>query len=342
MTPTHEVFNQVPPLVDHDVSADDPALMAGLALAEGPAQVHERLRRLGALAGSAEMVAAARSANEHHPVLHTFDRSGHRIDEVEFHPAWHTLMEHAVAAGLGGAAWASDSPRRHLDRAAGLYVWTQTEAGHTCPISMSYAAVPVLRRSPGLAALFDTGLTSTVYEPGLRDPAAKRGLLAGMSMTEKQGGSDVRAGTTRAVSDGSDETGERYRLTGHKWFTSAPMNDLFVTLAQAPAGLTCLLLPRVLPGGARNTIALQRLKDKLGNRSNASAEIEYDDALGWRIGDEGDGVRTILQMVTMTRLDCVLGSAGGLRAAVAQACHHAAHRQAFGRRPWHWTRGRPP
>lgn len=326
MTPTHEVLNQVPPLVDHDVSAADPALASGLG-----GVVDERLRRLGRLAGSAEIQQAARCANEYSPVLRTFDRTGHRIDEVEFHPAWHTLMGHAVAAGLGGAAWASDSPHRHLERAAGLYVWTQAEAGHTCPISMSYAAVPVLRQSPGLSALFGAGLTSTVYQPGLTDPAHKNGLLAGMSMTEKQGGSDVRAGTTRAVPDGSDAAGDRYRLTGHKWFTSAPMNDMFLTLAQAPAGLTCFLLPRVLPGGERNAMTLQRLKDKLGNRSNASAEIEYDRALGWRIGEEGAGVRTILQMVTTTRLDCVLGSAGGLRAAVSQACHHAAHRQAFGR-----------
>jgi putative acyl-CoA dehydrogenase len=351
MTATHEVLNQVPPLVDHDVSAADPALVAGLGLMAGSGAagsgaagtggagsgaagggVDERLQRLGRLAGSAEIAQAARSANEHSPVLRSFDRTGHRIDEVEFHPVWHTLMGHAVAAGLGGAAWASNSPTRHLDRAAGLYVWTQAEAGHTCPISMSYAAVPVLRQSPGLVGLFGAGLTSTVYAPGLRDPAGKPGLLAGMSMTEKQGGSDVRAGTTSAVPDGSDDAGERYRLTGHKWFTSAPMNDMFLTLAQAPGGLTCFLLPRVLPGGDRNTIALQRLKDKLGNRSNASAEIEYDHAVGWRISDEGAGVRTILQMVTMTRLDCVLGSAGGLRAAVAQACHHAAHRRAFGQR----------
>ncbi|SDO30729.1 putative acyl-CoA dehydrogenase [Nakamurella panacisegetis] len=323
MTPTHVVLNQVPPLVGVDVTAADPALAAA-----GP--VDESLRELGSLAGSAETIEAARLANACSPVLRTFDGTGHRIDEVEFHPAWHTLMRHAVGAGLAGATWASADPHAHRRRAAAFYVWTQAEAGHLCPISMTYAAVATLRESPELMAEFGPGLTSLVYQPGLTDPSGKAGLLAGMSMTEKQGGSDVRAGTTRAVPDAAG--GDIYRLTGHKWFTSAPMNDLFLTLAQAPGGLTCFLLPRVLPGGERNTMALQRLKDKLGNRSNASAEVEYDAAMAHRVGDEGAGVRTILRMVTMTRLDCVLGSAGGLRAALSQATHHAAHRIAFGRR----------
>ena len=318
MTPTHAVLNQVPELVDFDVTAADPALAAAVPISD-------ELRALGRQAGSTEIVDAARLANTHSPVLRTHDRFGHRIDEVEFHPAWHTLMTRAVSAGLAGAPWASTDPHAHRRRAAGFYVWTQAEAGHLCPISMTYAAVAALRGSPPLVETFGPGLTSSIYQPGRADPATKAGLLAGMSMTEKQGGSDVRAGTTRAARDG-----ETYRLTGHKWFTSAPMNDLFLTLAQAPDGLTCFLLPRTLPGGERNTIHLQRLKDKLGNRSNASAEIEYDGAAGWRVGDEGAGVRTILAMITMTRLDCVLGSAGGLRAALSQATHHTAHRSAFG------------
>jgi putative acyl-CoA dehydrogenase len=330
MPTTHAVLNQVPPLVGHDVTASDPALSAFLTSTATP--IDDRLRQLGILAGSAGIIDAARQANAHSPELRTHDRTGHRIDEAEFHPAWHLLVGHAVTAGLAGAPWASTEPDAHLHRAAGFYIWTQAEAGHLCPISMTYAAVPVLRESPGLAIRFDTGLTSRTYEPGLRDPDVKSGLLAGMSMTEKQGGSDLRAGSTQAVADGCDTSGDRYRLTGHKWFTSAPMNDLFFTLASAPGGLTCFLLPRMLPDGNRNSIAIQRLKDKLGNRSNASAEIEYDSALGWRIGAEGAGVRTILRMVTMTRLDCVLGSAGGLRAALSEATHHAAHRKAFGQK----------
>jgi putative acyl-CoA dehydrogenase len=326
--PTHAVSNQVPVLADHDVAAADPALHAGLAAAG--TGLTPQLRSLALDAGSAAMIEAVRLADTHPPVLRTHDRAGRRIDEVDYHPAWHTLMSHAVEAGLQAAPWAPDAgPQAHLHRAAGFYLWTQTESGHLCPISMTYSAVPALRHNPGLAAQYEPGLRSRTYDFGLRSPTAKAGLLAGMSMTEKQGGSDLRAGTTVAVPDGPGT--DVYRLTGHKWFTSAPMNDVFLTLAQAPQGLTCFLLPRVLPDGTRNTIALQRLKDKLGNRSNASAELEYDDALGWRIGDEGSGVPTILEMVTMTRLDCVLGSAGQMRAALSQAAWYAAHRHAFGR-----------
>ncbi len=328
MPATHEVFNQVPPLVDHDVTAADPALHAGLAAAGET--VDEELLGLGRTAGSADTVEAARLANVHPPMLRTHDRTGERVDEVEFHPAWHQLMDRAVRAGLQAWPWDEAAGQRpHLRRAAGFYVWSQAEAGHLCPISMTYAAVPALRHSPGLAADYEPGLRARSYDFGLRPPHTKTGLLAGMSMTEKQGGSDVRAGTTRAVPDGSDGT---YLLTGHKWFTSAPMNDVFLTLAQTPGGLSCLLLPRILPDGGRNPIRLMRLKDKLGNRSNASAEIEYDGAVGWLVGEEGRGVATILSMVTMTRLDCVLGSAAGLRAALSEATHHAAHRSAFGKR----------
>ncbi len=329
MPPTHAVTNQVPPLVGHDVSAADPALRVALAAAGVP--LDDELQSLAVDAGSAEFVEAVRLADTNPPVLRTHDRSGVRVDEVDYHPAWHRLMARAVGAGLQAAPWSADAgDRAHLRRAAGFYVWTQTESGHLCPISMTYSAIPALRHNPELSQLYEPGLSSRSYDFGLRPPQRKAGLLAGMSMTEKQGGSDLRAGSTRAVPDSAG--GDHYRLTGHKWFTSAPMNDVFLTLAQAPGGLTCFLLPRVLPDGTRNAMALQRLKDKLGNRSNASAEIEYDGAVGQRIGDEGRGVPTILEMVTLTRLDCVLGSAGQMRAALSQAAHYAAGRSAFGGR----------
>jgi putative acyl-CoA dehydrogenase len=326
---THAVANQPPPLDGYDPLACDPGLVDGLArerVASGP----ERLREVADLVGSAEGREHARLANEHHPVLRTHDRYGNRIDEVDFHPSWHWLMDASVRAGNTGAPWAAEAhePGAHVLRAASFYLMSQLEQGHCCPITMSYAAVPALRNDPDLAARFEPGLRSTAYAPGLAEPSTKAGLLAGMSMTEKQGGSDVRSGTTTAT-PGSDGT---YQLVGHKWFTSAPMNDLFLTLAQAPGGLTCFVLPRVLPDGTRNGIRLQRLKDKLGNRSNASAEIEYHDAVGWRLGEEGRGVRTIIEMVTMTRLDCVTGSAALMRIALSEATHHAAHRSAFGAR----------
>jgi putative acyl-CoA dehydrogenase len=294
---------------------------------EGAADALAHLGTLGALASSAEAREHARLADTHPPVLRTHDRYGHRIDEVEYHPSWHWLMGRSVGWGLHGRPWlAEPGSGAHVARAAGFYLMSQLEAGHCCPISMSYAAVPALRADPALSAAYVPGLQSQVYEFGLTDPSRKAGLLAGMSMTEKQGGSDVRAGSTTAapVADGT------YRLTGHKWFTSAPMNDLFLTLAQAPGGLTCFVLPRVLPDGTRNAIHLQRLKDKLGNRSNASAELEYTGATGWRLGEEGRGVTTIIEMVSMTRLDCVLGSAAVVRAALSEAAHHVAHRRAFG------------
>ena len=321
---THEVFNQVPPLVDHD-AADDPALLDALTR-EGAGWAATELHELGRLAGTEQAVEHGRLANEHPPVLRTHDRYGHRVDEVEFHPSWHELMRTAVGHGLHAAPWADDRVGAHVARAAKFYTW-RPDAGHGCPISMTYAAVPALRHAPELAARYEALLTASVYDFGLRVPLDKQGLLAGMSMTEKQGGSDVRANTTVAHPrpDGS------YRLVGHKWFTSAPMCDLFLTLAQAPGGLTCFLVPRVLPDGSRNPMRLVRLKDKLGNRSNASSEVEYDDAVAWRVGDEGRGVRTIIDMVNLTRLDCVIGAAAGMRQGVITAAHHAAHRSAFGR-----------
>jgi putative acyl-CoA dehydrogenase len=323
--PTHEVTNQVPPIVGHDISTQ-PALFEGMRL-EGAGWAEQSVRELAALGSSEPWQEAGRLANEHPPVLRTHDRFGHRIDEVEYLPQYHDLMRTAVAHGLHGAPWADQRDGAHVARAAGVMAWGVADAGHLCPISMTYAVVPALRTTPQLAAQYEPLLTNREYDFGLQAPLAKRGLIAGMSMTEKQGGSDVRANTTRAVStaDGS------YRLTGHKWFTSAPMSVLFLTLAQTPGGLSCLLVPRVLPDGTRNAFTLQRLKDKLGNKSNASAEVEYDGALGWLVGAEGRGVATIIEMVNMTRLDCALMAAGGMRIATAQAVHHATHRYAFGR-----------
>jgi putative acyl-CoA dehydrogenase len=324
MPATHVVSNQVPPLVGHDVAADA-ALLDGLHR-HGAGWAEAGLHELGQLAGSGQAQEWSRLANAYPPVLRTHDRFGNRIDEVEYHPSYHELMTVAVQQGLHAAPWRDERPGAHTARAARFYTWAQVEAGHGCPISMTYAVVPALRHNPALAERYESLLAAPVYDPGLRVPDTKRGLLAGMSMTEKQGGSDVRANTTRAVPrpDGS------YLLTGHKWFTSAPMCDLFLVLAQAPGGLSCFLLPRVLPDGSRNRMHLQRLKDKLGNKSNASSEVEYDEAVAWLVGEEGHGVRTIIQMVNMTRLDCVIGAAAGMRAGVVQAVHHATHRQAFG------------
>lgn len=321
---THEVTNQVPPLVGHDTSAD-PAVQEALGR-EGAGWAREEVSELGRLAGSAEAQEWGRLAERTPPVLTTHDRYGHRIDEVEYTPTYHRLMETAVGHGLHGAPWADDRPGAHVARAAKFMAWN-VDAGHGCPISMTYAVVPALRAAPDLAATYEPLLTSRAYDPALRVPSTKAGLIAGMSMTEKQGGSDVRANSTQAVAQ-ADGT---HRITGHKWFTSAPMSDLFLALAQTPDGLGCFLVPRVLPDGERNAMHLMRLKDKLGNKSNASSEIEYDGATAWLVGEPGRGVRTIVEMVNMTRLDCTLGSASGMRAAVVQAVHHARHRHAFGK-----------
>ncbi|MFW6091447.1 MAG: acyl-CoA dehydrogenase family protein, partial [Actinomycetota bacterium] len=286
-----------------------------------------RLHSLGRFAGSEQAQEWARQADENRPQLRTHDRYGRRIDEVEFHPAWHELMRAAVGHGLHAAPWVSDKPAAHVTRAAAFLVWGQVEFGHLCPISMTYAAVPVLRTEPEVADMWLPRLSATAYDPELRPPEDKYGCLAGMAMTEKQGGSDVRANTTAATPAG--DTGW-YVLTGHKWFCSAPMSDLFLVLAQTRAGPTCFAVPRVLDDGRRNPFLLQRLKDKMGNRSNASSEVEFDRTFGWRLGEEGRGVATIIDMVAATRLDCVLGSAALLRRAVAEATWHAAHRSAFG------------
>jgi putative acyl-CoA dehydrogenase len=324
---THLVTNQVPPLVGYDVFSADRALAAAVERHVEPdlrQEVLGELSALGRTSGSAQVQEWGAQANDNPPRLRTHDRYGHRIDEVEFHPAWHRLLGKGVSAGLT-AAWGR--PAGHLRRAAAFVVWTQVEAGNGCPLSMTHAAVPALRADPDLAAEWEPRLTSMVYDRELRPAGRKAGALFGMAMTEKQGGSDVRANTTAARPLAEAGT---YELTGHKWFCSAPMSDGFLVLAQAPEGLTCFLVPRVLGDGTRNVFRIQRLKDKLGNRSNASAEVEFDGTWARRVGEEGRGVRTILEMVAATRLDCVLGSAGLMRQAVAQAVHHCSYREAFG------------
>ncbi|MFI2204884.1 acyl-CoA dehydrogenase family protein [Streptomyces sp. NPDC020192] len=324
---THDVTNQAPPLAPYDAS-DDRALLEGLRR-EGAGWAEEDIRRLGARAGSAEAQEWGELANRYEPELRTHDRYGNRVDEVDFHPSWHHLMRTAVAEGLAGAPWADERPGAHVARTAGGLVWGHTEAGHGCPTSMTYAAVPALRAQPDLAKVYEPLLTSREYDPELRVPTEKPGLLAGMGMTEKQGGSDVRTNTTTATPTGEPGV---YTLRGHKWFTSAPMCDVFLVLAQAPGGLSCFLVPRVLPDGSRNTFRIQRLKDKLGNRSNASSEPEFDHTVAWLVGPEGRGVKTIIEMVNCTRLDCVMSTATLMRKTLVEAGHHARHRSAFGAR----------
>jgi putative acyl-CoA dehydrogenase len=326
---THEVLNQAPPLVGYDLLASDPALLESVRR-EGGEWAEERLGEIGRAAGTEEVIAWGFEANRHPPVLHTHDRTGHRIDEVEFHPSWHSLMEAALGFGVHAWAWREPRPGAHVARAAAAYLWYQVEAGHGCPVAMTYAAIPALRVQPEVAAEWEPRFTSLAYDPGLRPAAGKAGALCGMAMTEKQGGSDVRANTTRAAALGPGGPGGEYLLTGHKWFCSAPMCDAFLVLAQAPGGLSCFLLPRVLADGTRNRFRIQRLKDKLGNRSNASSEIELDEAWAVLVGEEGRGVPTIIEMVNLTRLDCALSSAALMRRATAEAVWHCRHRSAFG------------
>ncbi len=323
MSDTHVVTNQVPPLIDYN-PATSPVLMEAL-IREGGQWGVDEVTELGAIAGSATAQRWGDLADRNRPVLHAHDRFGYRVDEIEYDPAYHELMRVAIGHGLHAAPWADDRPGAHVVRAAKMGVWTP-EPGHVCPISMTYAVVPALRHNPELATIYEPLLTSRHYDPELKVATAKAGITAGMSMTEKQGGSDVRAGTTQAVAnaDGS------YRLTGHKWFTSAAMSDIFLVLAQAPGGLSCFMLPKVLPDGSLNRMFIQRLKNKLGNHANASSEIEYDGATAWLVGDEGRGVPTIIEMVNLTRLDCTLGSATSMRQGLTMAIHHAQHRKAFG------------
>ncbi|MEO8807898.1 MAG: acyl-CoA dehydrogenase family protein, partial [Burkholderiaceae bacterium] len=327
---THEVLNQSTTLTGHNVYSGDRALCDALAFHAPGADDTARIA-LGGLQGSEAMQTHARLANVHKPSLHTHDRFGHRSDSVEFHPSYHALLGAAIGAGLHATPW-SMGPGAHIERAAGFLMFTQLEPSVLCPVSMTYAVTPALRGNAAVFGDWFDKLASTQYDPRLAFVGSKTGVTMGMGMTEKQGGSDVRANTTRAEFLEDTAWGRCYRLAGHKWFFSAPMSDAFLVLAQTPAGLSCFFLPRVLPDGNLNGITIQRLKDKLGNHANASSEVEFNGALAWLVGEEGRGVPQILEMGTLTRLDCALGTAGLMRGAVALALHHCAQRQAFGKR----------
>jgi len=328
---THEVLNQPPPLEDVNLFEGDAALREGLAR-EGGGWAEERVRAFGAVVGSARFLELGRQANRHTPELRTHDRFGHRIDEVEFHPAWHEVMRTAMAHGLHNLPWREPRAGAHVARGALHFLLSQVESGSCCPLTMTFACVPALRHEKALNEEWEPRLLSCDYDPRMLPAAGKRSVLLGMAMTEKQGGSDVRANTTRARALEGDDA---FELVGHKWFCSAPMSDAFLTLAKIDGeALTCFLVPRWRPDGTRNPFRIQRLKEKLGNRSNASSEVEFPGTWARRVGAPGRGVRTIMEMVQHTRLDCVSGSAGLMRQAAAQALHHARHRRAFGRRLW--------
>jgi putative acyl-CoA dehydrogenase len=326
---THEVFNQPPPLAGHDMFTADAALSEGVAR-EGAGWAVDELRALGMRCTDPDTIELGRLANVNPPQLRSFDRFGHRRDEVEFHPAWHALLGMLFDRGVHSGPWSEPRPGAHVARAAKFMMMAQVECGTLCPVTMTYGSVPALRRDPAVAAECLPAIYSRRYDRRNQPISAKTGALIGMGLTEKQGGSDVRANATRAEPiAGSDR---EYRLIGHKWFLSAPMCDGFLVTAQAPGGMTCFFLPRFTPDGAPNALRLQRLKDKLGNRSNASSEVEFAGAWALRLGDEGRGLPTILEMGTYTRLDCALGTTGIMRQAVSQAVHHAAHRSAFQKR----------
>lgn len=328
--PTHRVTNQPPPLEDFNAALDDLPLREGLGSYADWGD--DRLEGFGARIGSAEVLQWSDWVNRNPPVLRSFDRYGHRLDEVEFHPAYHQLMTLGLEAGVGSLAWTETRPGAHVVRAGLLYLLAQVEAGVTCPMTMTHAVVPALQAEPSVASFWLPRILSSQYDARFIPAGKKTGITFGMAMTEKQGGSDVRANSTVAKAVGSGGPGQAYELTGHKWFCSAPMCDAFLTLAYSEGGLSCFLVPRFLPDGSRNRFLLQRLKDKLGNRSNASSEIEYDGTHAVLMGPEGRGVSTIIQMVHLTRVDCALGSAGLMRMALRQALHHCEHRQAFGKR----------
>lgn len=334
MADTDDALNLVPAPVDHDLFSSDPCLIE--AVRRHGAEEHlGRLRELGRLAGLQRSGRWAEFVDRYPPQLRTHDPFGRRIDEVEYHPAWHRLLQSGVRAGLTAPAWLADAvTAAHTARAAALVVWSQVEYGHTAALSTSYAAVPALRTDEHLESVWLPRLSSRAYESGLRAPSEKLGCLAGLAITERQGGSDLRSSTTvaRSAPEGPVEAGSTYRLTGQKWFCTSPMSDAFVVLAQAPGGLTCFLVPRVLTDGTRNTWRLLRLKDKLGNRASASAEVELDGTWAVRIGEEGRGLRTIAGTISALRLDAVLGATGIMRHCVMRAVHHARYREAFGSR----------
>ena len=327
---THAVTNQAAPLADYNVFESDAPLVEAVSREGGDFAI-ETVRAVGALAGRSETIELGRLANENPPKLKTHDRFGNRVDEVDFHPAWHELMDMHVSNGLHALPWREPEPGAHVARAAAFMCLSQAEAGTGCPISMTYSVIPALRQQPELAEIWEPRFSSLDYDRRMVASTEKSGALCGMAMTEKQGGSDVRANTTTAAPLNGGGAGGEYELTGHKWFCSAPMCDAFLVLAQAESGISCFLLPRFTPDGERNRFHIQRLKDKLGNRSNASSEVEFRGAWARMIGDEGRGVQTIIEMVNHTRLDCTTGSASGMRAGVAQAIWHAQHRSAFGK-----------
>jgi len=324
---THEVLNQPRALENYSLYSGDAALREGVAR-EGAGWADNELTGFGAAAGTAESLELGHLANKFPPEFDSHDRFGHRVDLVRFHPAYHQLIKSAIENGLHSSPWTEPKPGAHVARAARFYMQSQIEAGHGCPITMTFASVAALRRQPDLAAQWLPKITARVYDSRNIPAEQKHGLTVGMAMTEKQGGSDVRANTTRAIPAG-DGT---YELVGHKYFVSAPMCDLFLVLAQAPGGLTCFLLPRWRPDGTKNPLQIQRLKNKMGNKSNASSETELRGALAWRVGEEGRGVATILDMVAMTRFDCMIGSSAGMRMAAAQALFHCGQRFAFGKK----------
>jgi putative acyl-CoA dehydrogenase len=326
---THEVFNQPTELANYNLYTADRALREAVAR-EGGGWADASLQAFGARVGAAEYLELGQLANRHPPELETHDRFGHRVDLVRFHPAYHALMHSAIEEGLHASPWTDPGPGAHVARAARYFLQAQVEAGHGCPVTMTFAVIPSLRLQPELARLWEPGIVSRVYDPRDAPAGQKAGLTMGMAMTEKQGGSDVRANTTRAHPVGHEGPGEVYELVGHKFFVSAPMGDAFLALAQAPGGLSCFLVPRWCPDGTKNPLQIQRLKRKMGNVSNASSEIELRGALAWRVGAEGKGVRTIIEMVAMTRYDCMIGSSAGMRMAMSQALHHCARRRAFG------------
>ena len=326
---THEVLNQATPLEDYNTYEADRVLNEALRR-EGGDWAETRVSEVGAFAGSARAIRWGAEANENPPRLKTHDRFGNRIDEVEFHPSWHELLGAAVAHGAHALPWREPQHGAHVAR-AGMSIAAQAEAGVGCPISMTYSVIPALRKQPELAAEWEPRFMSLIYDKELRPADQKPGALCGMGMTEKQGGSDVRANTTTATPLNGGGPGAEYEINGHKWFFSAPMCDAFLVLAQAEGGLSCFFMPRFTPDGERNGIQIQRLKDKLGNRSNASSEVEFRSAWARMVGDEGRGVPTIIEMVNHTRLDCCLGASAGMRSAVANAIHHTSQRAAFGR-----------
>src|SRR5215210_2663083 len=328
---THEVFNQAVALESHNSFESDRVLVEATRR-EGADWAAERLSELGSVCGRHDVIELGRLANENRPTLRTHDRFGNRVDEVEFHPAWHELMRIGVSRGLHASPWREPEPGAHVARGAMTMLLGQVDSGVLCPISMTYSVIPALRVQPEIAAEWEPRFGSYEYDERLVPAPDKKGALCGMGMTEKQGGSDVRANTTTARPLNGGGPGGEYELTGHKWFFSAPMCDAFLVLAQTEGGISCLFMPRFTPDGERNAIRLQRLKDKLGNHSNASSEVEFQGAWAQLIGEEGRGVPTIIEMVGHTRLDCVIGTAAGMRWGVANATWHAAHRSAFGRR----------